>query len=71
MRVGTIKETKNEELRVGLALSGVQALVAAGHEVLIERGAGLGSGFADAAYEAAGAKMCDNAADVVAGVDRR
>ena len=69
MRVGTIKETKNEELRVGLAPSGVQALVAAGHEVLVERGAGVGSGFADAAYEAAGAKMCDGAAEVVAGVD--
>src|SRR5258708_16911899 len=69
MRVGTIKETKNEELRVGLAPSGVQALVAAGHGVLVERAAGLGSGFADAAYEAAGGKMCGSATDVVAGVD--
>src|SRR5450759_4104950 len=69
MRVGTIKEMKNEEFRVGLTPSGVQALFAAGHEVLVECGAGIGSGFADAAYEAAGAKVCDSAADVVAGVD--
>jgi alanine dehydrogenase len=69
MRVGTIKETKNEEFRVGLAPSGAQALVAAGHEVLVERGAGAGSGFADAAYEAAGAKLRDSVKDVVAGVD--
>jgi alanine dehydrogenase len=69
MRVGTIKETKNEEFRVGLTPSGVQALFGAGHEVLVERGAGVGSGFADAAYEAAGAKVCDRAKDVVVGVD--
>ncbi len=69
MRVGTIKETKNEEFRVGLTPAGVRALVAAGHEVLVERGAGVGSGYADAAYEAAGAKLCGGAAEVSAGVE--
>jgi alanine dehydrogenase len=69
MRVGTIRETKNEEYRVGLTPVGVHALVDAGHEVLVERGAGVGSGFADAAYEAAGARLCGTPAEVAAGVD--
>ena len=45
MKVGTIKETKNQEFRVGLTPSGVAALTEAGHQVLVERGAGIGSGF--------------------------
>jgi alanine dehydrogenase len=69
MRVGTIKETKNEEFRVALTPSGAQALTAAGHHVLVERGASLGSGFPDAMYEAAGAKMCDAAKAVVDNID--
>jgi alanine dehydrogenase len=69
MRVGTIKETKVEEYRVGLSPAGVQALVGAGHEVLVERGAGEGAGFADADYEASGAQLRDGPADVAAGVD--
>jgi alanine dehydrogenase len=69
MRAGTIRETKTEEYRVGLTPIGVHALVDAGHEVLVERGAGVGSGFPDAAYEAAGAELCDSAAEVATGVD--
>ncbi len=69
MRIGTIKETKVEEYRVGLSAAGVQALVGAGHEVLVERGAGEGSGFTDADYEAAGAQVREGPADVAAGVD--
>jgi alanine dehydrogenase len=69
MRVGTIKETKNEEFRVGLTPAGVQALTAAGHEVLVERTAGVGSGFPDATYEAAGAKMYDHAKEIADNVD--
>lgn len=69
MRVGTIKETKNEEFRVGLTPSGAQALTAAGHQALVERGAGIGSGFPDATYEAAGAKMCKTAKAVADNVD--
>jgi len=69
MRVGTIKETKNEEYRVGLTPSGAHALTSAGHEVLVERGAGVGAGYADDAYESWGAKLADSAADVAANVD--
>lgn len=69
MRVGTIRETKVEEYRVGLTPAGAEALAGAGHEVLVERGAGEGSGFADADYEAAGAKVRDGPADVAANVD--
>ncbi|MCH7810557.1 MAG: alanine dehydrogenase [Chloroflexi bacterium] len=69
MRVGTIKETKVEEYRVGLTPAGAQALAGAGHEVLVERGAGEGAGFADADYEASGAQLRDEPADVAANVD--
>jgi alanine dehydrogenase len=69
MRVGTIKETKNEEFRVGLTPAGAQALTAAGHDVLVERNAGLGSGFPDATYRAAGAKVLDDAKSVADNVD--
>lgn len=69
MRVGTVKETKNEEFRVGLTPSGVQALTSGGHQVLVERRAGVGSGFSDAMYEAAGAKICDSAKAVADNVD--
>ena len=57
MKVGCVREIKNNEFRVGLTPDNVKAYVAAGHEVFIERGAGIGSGFPDADYEAAGAIM--------------
>jgi alanine dehydrogenase len=57
MRVGTPKETKDQEHRVGLTPTGVAALRERGHEVVIERGAGLGSGFSDADYTASGAVL--------------
>ena len=63
MIVGCVKEIKNNEFRVGLTPDNVKSYVAAGHDVLIEHGAGEGSGFADAEYIAAGATMLD-AADV-------
>lgn len=69
MRVGTIKETKTEEYRVGLTPAGAHALAAAGHEVLVERGAGVGSGHPDEAYERAGTKIIGSAADVAKNVD--
>jgi alanine dehydrogenase len=69
MKVGTIRETKDEEYRVGLTPSGAHALAEAGHEVLVERGAGVGSGFRDDQYEAAGAKICRSPEDVAAGSD--
>ena len=61
MKIGCVKEIKNNEFRVGLTPDNVKAYIAHGHEVLIEKGAGLGSGFADAEYEAAGAKMVEAA----------
>ena len=69
MKIGCVKEIKNNEFRVGLTPDNVASYVAAGHEVYIEKGAGVGSGFADDEYVKAGAKMIDNAADVWGAVD--
>jgi alanine dehydrogenase len=69
MKVGTIKETKVEEYRVGLTPSGAKALSQAGHDVFVERGAGEGSGFSDAQYADAGATLSSTAHDVAATVD--
>lgn len=63
MIIGVPKEIKNRENRVGLVPAGVRALVARGHQVLIEKGAGLGSGISDEAYQKAGAKLVNGAAD--------
>lgn len=57
MIIGTVKEIKNNEFRVGLTPAGCHALVADGHTVLVEKGAGEGSGFSDASYVEAGAKL--------------
>jgi alanine dehydrogenase len=55
MKIGVVKEIKDRENRVALTPSGAAALVQAGHTVRVETQAGLGAGFSDAAYEAAGA----------------
>ena len=52
MKIGLLKEIKDKENRVGLTPTGVRELVGSGHEVRVEAGAGLGSGFADADYMA-------------------
>ena len=57
MKIGIPKEIKTNENRVSVVPAGVEALVAAGHQVSIEQGAGSGSGFDDAAYLAAGAHI--------------
>ncbi len=57
MIIGCPKESKNNENRVGLTQAGVDALVRAGHEVMIEVGAGEGSGISNDEYAAAGAKL--------------
>ena len=62
MIIGLPKEIKNNEFRVGLTPGNVSDYVAAGHTVPVENGAGIGSGFADAEYEAAGAKIVADAA---------
>lgn len=64
MIVGTVRELKNEEYRVGLTPEGADSLVRSGHRVLVESGAGLGSGFTDAAYRAVGAEIVAGADDV-------
>jgi alanine dehydrogenase len=66
MRVGVPKEIKNHEYRVGLTPAGVRELVEHGHEVLVEKGAGLGIGIGDDQYQNAGARMVSTAADVFA-----
>jgi alanine dehydrogenase len=64
MRIGCVKEIKNNEFRVGMTPSCVINYKNAGHEVYIEKGAGIGSGFMDAEYEEAGAIMVDTAKEV-------
>jgi alanine dehydrogenase len=57
MKIGVPKEIKTNENRVALVPAGAEALVAAGHSVMIEKGAGEGSGFPDSAYTSVGAKV--------------
>ncbi len=57
MIVGVPREIKNEEYRVAVTPIGVKEFVRAGHTVVVEKGAGIGAGFDDAAYAAAGADM--------------
>lgn len=57
MIIGVPREIKTQEYRVALMPSGVAELVGAGHKVLIEEGAGIGSGFSDKEYQQRGAKI--------------
>src|ERR1043165_5698288 len=57
MKIGVPKEIKTNENRIALVPAGAESLVVAGHSVLVETGAGLGSGFSDEAYTAVGAKI--------------
>ncbi|MFZ4689814.1 MAG: alanine dehydrogenase [Polymorphobacter sp.] len=66
MRIGVPKEIKVEEYRVGLTPGSVRELVAAGHGLWVETGAGAGIGMSDAAYTDAGATVVATAADVFA-----
>jgi len=61
MIIGVPKEIKTNENRVALVPAGAEAFVTRGHEVFLEQGAGLGSGFPDQAYVAAGAKILPTA----------
>ena len=69
MRVGTVREIKNHEYRVGLTPESARELIVHGHEVWVETGAGQGIGADDAAYEAAGAAIRGSAAEVFAGCE--
>src|SRR5947209_16822953 len=64
MIIGCPKEIKTREYRVGLVPGGAAALLSRGHSVLIEKGAGAGSGIPDDAYESVGAEIVERAADV-------
>jgi alanine dehydrogenase len=64
MRIGVPKEIKPQEERVGLTPAGTTHLVAHGHQVLVQAGAGIGSGCTDAEYVAAGAVMLDTAEEI-------
>lgn len=64
MKIGIPKEIKINENRVALAPSGAEVLVAAGHTVLVESGAGLGSGFNNEQYTSAGAHIAADADEV-------
>ncbi|HEY8470046.1 MAG TPA: alanine dehydrogenase [Longimicrobiales bacterium] len=69
MIIGVPKEIKTNENRVALVPAGAEALVQAGHRVLVERGAGEGSGFDDDAYARAGATIVNTAAEVWEGAE--
>ncbi|MDA8402833.1 MAG: alanine dehydrogenase [Desulfobacteraceae bacterium] len=64
MIVGILKEIKNEEYRVCMTPAGVEVMTAAGHLLLVEKGAGKGSGFDDAAYLKAGAEIVATAPEI-------
>jgi alanine dehydrogenase len=66
MRIGTVKEIKDNEYRVGLVPGGVKTLTGAGHEVYVESGAGLGSGISNEDYQSAGATILATADEVFA-----
>ncbi|MBI3480415.1 MAG: alanine dehydrogenase [Nitrosomonadales bacterium] len=69
MKIGIPKEIKTNENRVALVPSGAEALVSAGHKVIVESAAGLGSGFSDAQYLAAGAQIAPDADAVWSAAD--
>ncbi|ABG59261.1 alanine dehydrogenase [Cytophaga hutchinsonii] len=69
MIIGVPKEIKNREFRVSLTPSGVAELVSRKHQVLVQKDAGLGSGFSNEQYTHAGATVFEHAADVYAKAD--
>jgi len=69
MNVGTVKETKKHEYRVGLTPKTTEAYISAGHTVFVQKSAGEGSGYPDELYAAAGAKILPSAKDVWAEAD--
>ena len=69
MRIGVPREVKTDEYRVALLPVGAEELTRAGHELLIEAGAGLGSGLTDDMYIANGARIVPTAAEVWAAAD--
>ncbi len=69
MRIGIPREIKDNEYRVGLTPASVAELAANGHRVLVEQGAGAGSGLPDDAYAKAGAQLCHGPGEIFATSD--
>ena len=69
MKIGTVKEIKKFEYRVGLTPDNVKSYVNAGHQVYVERNAGVGSGFMTEDYVKAGAIILETAREVWAAAD--
>ena len=69
MKIGVPKEIKQQENRVSLLPSAAYQLIKRGHSVVVERGAGAGSGYPDKDYEQAGAALLDGHADIFAEAD--
>ncbi|RYH03903.1 alanine dehydrogenase [Salipiger sp. IMCC34102] len=69
MHIGCPKEIKPQEFRVGLTPNAAREAILHGHEVTIEAGAGVGAGFVDADYVAAGARIAETAAEIFAAAD--
>ncbi|MHC4996699.1 MAG: alanine dehydrogenase [Planctomycetota bacterium] len=64
MKIGVPKEVKSDEYRVGLRPVGAELMASDGHHVIVQRGAGLGSGIPDEAYVGAGAELVDTAEEI-------
>ena len=64
MIIGIPKEVKVREYRVGVVPAGVVKLVESGHQVLVQQGAGIGSGLNDQSYHQAGAQIVANAEEI-------
>jgi len=58
MQIGVIKEIKDKENRVAMTPEGAADLVENGHGIMVQKGAGIGSGFTDDDYARSGAKIC-------------
>ena len=69
MLIGCPKEIKPQEFRVGLTPSAALQAIGAGHQVIVQTGAGAGAGFPDEEYTAAGARMVETAAEVFAAAE--
>ncbi|MEP7178685.1 MAG: alanine dehydrogenase, partial [Pseudonocardiales bacterium] len=69
MKVGIPREVKNHEYRVAITPSGVHELVRHGHDVVVERDAGVGSSIPNEDFVAAGAQILDRADDVWGSAD--
>jgi len=69
MLIGVPKEIKNFEFRVGLVPSSVRELIANGHQVIVQKGAGEKIGFDDHSYEQVGARIAETAAEIYAQAD--